>query len=76
MGWGGGCREQHLWPGFLTVCGLPLSLCLEAGALGAQTGLAKVSQVTNVRLQRACGRQADLGMALVGSNNNGYHFIC
>lgn len=49
-------RGQHLWPGFLTVCRLPLSLCPEAGgALGAQTDLAKVS-VTSIGQQRAGGR--------------------
>lgn len=49
-------RGQHLWPGFLTVCRLPLSLCPEVGgALGAQTDLAKVS-VTSIGQQRAGGR--------------------
>lgn len=53
--WTSQLRGQHLWPGLLPVCRLPLSLCLKAvGALGAQRCLAKVS-VTSVGLQRAHG---------------------
>lgn len=54
--WTSQLRGQHLWPDFLTICTLPLSLCLEAeGASGGQTGQATVC-VTSVGLKRACGR--------------------
>lgn len=72
--WTSQLRGQHLCPGFLPVCRLPLSLCLNA--VGALRSPKVLGQGKCDKCWAAKGTwRADPGTALVGSNYNGYHVL-